>query len=575
MHSENARSEERAKQTQDGADAGIKVTKPAEQLGFWQQIRQFFAERILPNVHEFWYRREPLIWFIALAIGIGAGYAAIAFRHLIGLVQVAWLGSTSERVVLHAVKLDWWVILCAPTLGGLAVGLFLHHFMPGRRAHGVADVIEAQALHNCRISTRVGLSSALVAVVSLGSGASAGREGPVVHLGATLAAALRNLFALDQASQRTLLACGVAAAVSASFNVPLAGMLFAHEVILGHYALRAFVPITIASVAGAEIIRIHMGDFPTFLIPHYQIASHWEFPAFALLGVVCAIVAICFQFSVMAADWIGREIRMPLWSRPVVGGFIVGAIGVFFPQILGVGYDSTDLALKEHFPLWLLLSLLVAKIAATSITLASRFGGGVFSPSLYIGAMVGGAFGIVTGDLSPGLSSAHGLYATIGMGAVAAAILGAPISTTMIAFELTGDYSITIAILLAVSISTALHQAIHGASLFHWQLHQRGLYLQEGPHQHIMRTMQVRSFMVPLAEDEAEDALAQFGDETYWLRPTDSVETALRFFDASGHSRVPVVSEKIRGKHVGWALQVDALHAFNQALIAAHIEEHR
>ncbi|MCH8239212.1 MAG: chloride channel protein [Proteobacteria bacterium] len=529
---------------------------------------------MIPNLREFLRERQPLVWAIALAIGIGAAYFAIFFRTLIGLFQLPWLGTLSENVYSAALTTPWWVILLAPAVGGLAVGLFLQHLMPGRRVHGVADVIEARALLGCRISAREGLSSALVSAVSLGTGASAGREGPVVHLGATLASVLQDLFKLPHTARRTLLACGVAAAVSASFNAPIAGVLFAHEVILAHFAMRAFVPITISSVAATMIARIHLGDFPAFIIPDYQITSYWEFPAFALLGVTCACVAIAFQFAILTSDRIARSVDIPLWTRPVIGGAMVGFIAIWFPQVLGVGYDATDAALKDHFPLTLLLVLLVLKAVTTAITLASRFGGGIFSPSLYLGAMCGGAFGLMAASVFPEIASSEGLYAILGMGAVAAAVLGAPISTTLIVFELTGGYEMTLALLLAVSISTGLTQAVYGQSFFHDQLSSRGIFLKEGPHQHIVRSLKVRDFMLPI-EKSVSEAMAGLEADTAWLTPDDTVESALRAFDKTGLNRLPVVESGDTSKLAGWAEQVDALNAFNDALIEASREEHK
>ncbi len=549
----------------------------AHKSGFSRSIdwlRHLVSDRMVPNLRDFLHGRQPLVWALALAIGIGAAYFAIFFRTLIGLFQLPWLGTMSEHVYSAALNTPWWVILLAPAVGGLAVGLFLQYLMPGRRVHGVADVIEARALLDCRISAREGLSSALVSAMSLGAGASAGREGPVVHLGATLASILQDLFKLSHTARRTLLACGVAAAVSASFNAPIAGVLFAHEVILAHFAMRAFVPITISSVAATAIARIHLGDFPAFIIPEYQITSYWEFPAFALLGLTCACVVIAFQFAINASDRIARSVDIPLWTRPVIGGLMVGFIAIWFPQILGVGYEATDAALKDQFPLTLLLVLLVLKAVATAITLASRFGGGIFSPSLYLGAMCGGAFGLMAASVFPQIASSEGLYAILGMGAVAAAVLGAPISTTLIVFELTGGYEMTIALLLAVSISTGLTQAVHGQSFFHDQLSSRGIFLKEGPHTHIVRSLKVRDFMIAL-EKSVSEAMAGIEADTALLTPDDTVEAALRAFDKTGLNRLPVVESGDTGKLAGWVEHLDALNAFKDALIEASLEEHK
>ena len=544
-----------------------------------ESLHNAILERFQHNFDDFLTDRQPLTWLMGLVIGIAVGYAALAFRHLIGFVQLAWLGSTSEKVASLAAALPWWQILLAPAVGGLVVGFILQRYMPGQRAHAVADVIESRALRDCKIDPKTGLLSALLAALSLGSGASAGREGPVVHLGAMIASWLEHRFQLSPANRRTLLASGVGAAVAASFNAPIAGVLFAHEVILGHYAMRAFVPIVIASVAGGVISRVHLGNFPAFTIPDYQITSYLEVPAFALLGVTCAIVAILFQFTIMATERVVWHFEAPLWLRTALGGLAVGFIAIAFPQVLGVGYETTDQALYRAIPLWLLLALIVAKTVATSITLAVRFAGGIFSPSLYLGALTGAAFGVIATSAMPEVGASHGLYAILGMGAVAAAVLGAPISTTMICFELTGGFELSLALLLTVSISAGLTQALLGQSFFHWQLAKRGLFLQEGPHKSIMRRLTVASFMTALKPAETEKAegpmrLPTDADEP-WLLPSDTLERALRTFDRSGRARIAVVSENDQTLIIGWAERMFALNAFNKALIDAHVEEHR
>lgn len=534
-------------------------------------IRDLAGQTMVPNLRALVASRQPLVWLLAVLVGIGVAYAILVFRSSIAVVQYLWLGTMVERVSSWAANKPAWLIVLAPAAGGLAVGLFLHHVMPGRRAEGVADVIEARALNRARMPFWPGIGNAFVAAVSLGAGASAGREGPAVHLGAVLASGLGRWFALPPTAARALLGCGVAAAVSASFNAPIAGALFALEVVLGHYALSAFIPIVIATVGATVVTRIHLGDFPAFTIHDAAITSPLEFPAFALLGVVCGLVAVSFQFFVAMADTTARRVSMPLWLRPVAGGLMIGAMGVYFPQVLGVGYEATDSAIKGLFPLSLMLALIAAKMIATAITLASRFGGGVFSPSLYLGCMTGGAFGVMAGVLYPDFASSSGVYAIIGMGAVAAAVLGAPISTTLIVFEMTGGYELTIALLLAISASCALMQAVYGRSLFHWQLETRGLFLSEGAHRQITRTMTVSDFMSEFDADERPRPAK--GDTVLLI--SDTMETALRAFDRTGRSRLLVRANKTSRKMLGWAERVRALDAYNAALIDANIEEHK
>jgi CIC family chloride channel protein len=529
---------------------------------------------IKPNIRLFRSTRLPLVWALAIVIGVLTAIAAILFRMAIGAFQWLWLGTSAETVITAAATVPWWVILLAPTLGGLCIGIFLQTIQPKQRTGGVPDVIEARVQGGRGLPFWSGISSAFLTSASLGCGASAGREGPVVHLGATIGTALCQTFRLPDAARRILLACGVASAVSASFNAPIAGVLFAHEVILGHYAMTAFVPIVIASVLGTLMSRLWFGDIAAFSIPEYQISSLLEMPAFALLGLTCAAVAVIFQFSLIGTDWVARNISMPLWLRPVIGGLAVGAIGIVFPGVLGVGYEATDLALRQELPLMTMLALLVAKTAATSITLASRFGGGIFSPALYLGAMTGGAFGLIAAAAFPELASSHGLYAILGMGAVAAAVLGAPFSTTMIVFELTGGYALSIALLIAVSIATGLTQAVHGRSYFHWQLEMRGVMLNEGAHKWLVRIVHVSDFVERLPDD-AEPQTHDPEADGASLKLDDTLEAALKVFDESGTNRLPVVDAADHTKVIGHATHVRALRFFNAELINNQVEEHR
>ncbi len=527
-----------------------------------------------PNIAYALRKKQPLVWLLSLLIGVGTSLAAIAFRELIGAVQWTWLGTMSEQVASAARVLPWYVVVFVPAFGGLLVGLFLHYVQPQKRPLGVADVIEAKHTPETSLRFWPGIGSALVSASSLGFGASTGREGPVVHLGATIAASISRLFQLPSSSNRVLLACGVAGAVSASFNAPIAGVLFAHEVILGHYALSAFSAIVIASGAATIISRLYFGDAVAFSIPDHQITSFFEFPAFAMLGLVCALVAVLFQYALIGTDYVARTIQAPTWLRPVVGGLAVGIIGVWFPQVLGVGYQATDLALRNQLPLDLMMTLIVVKTAATAICLASRFGGGIFSPSLYVGAMTGGAFGLIAASAFPEMASSEGLYAILGMGAVAAAVIGAPLSTTMIVFELTGGYTLSIALLLTVSIATGITIAVHGRSYFYWQLESRGLAIADGPHSQLMRTVRVNEFMERVPPDLSERPLP-LEEGAPRLLTSDTLERALRVFDETGEPEIPVVRTAAVSQIVGYARQVDALRHFNEALIDASIEEHK
>ncbi len=538
------------------------------------KLKSIIVKWVEPNIAEFVSSRQVHVWLAVIIIGTGVSIAAILFRELIGLFQFVWLGKTGETISDTIRELPWYVVLLAPAIGGALVGWGLVNLLPHRRTGGVADVIEARTLEGRDIELKPALWSGVLTALSLGAGASAGREGPIVHLGAAIATAMSRKMKLPAWSHKTLLASGVAAAVSASFNAPIAGVLFAHEVILGHYSRRSFVPIVIASVGGTVFSRLWFGNIAAFDIPDYQLTSYWEIPAFVLLGLTCAVVSVLFQFALVSTDYVARLVSVSLYVRPIIGGLLIGAIALIYPQVLGVGYEATDQALRNQLTLEIMLGLLVAKTAATAITLASRFGGGVFSPALYLGAMTGGAFGLIASGVFPEFSSSQGLYSILGMGAVAAAVLGAPFSTTMIVFELTGGYALTMALLLAVSISTGINQAIHGHSYFEWQLELRGLFLRDGPHKYLMRTTKVRDFMRPAEETANFEILSDEEAETA-LKPTDNLEKALRAFDDGAYQQLPVVEENAPKRVVGWATQVRALARFNKALVDVSEEEHR
>lgn len=537
-----------------------------------KQIYLVVYRWVRPHFDAFMVMQQPKLWVLSIAAGIVGAIIAIAFRTSIGLLQVLWTGTTSERFMSALAQLPWWATVAGPVTGGILIGAILHFWHPSGRAGGVADVIEARASASKKLNMKDATFGVIISSITLGFGGSTGREGPVVYFAAAVSKALFRVFELPLSARRSMLGCGVAAAIAASFNAPIAGVLFAHEVILGHFAMSAFVPLVISAIIAAIISRIWFGEAPAFIIPDYQITTYLEIPAFALLGVTCAIVAILFQSSLIGTDWVSRHIKMPVFIRPVLGGLLVGIIALAFPQVLGVGYEATDAALAHSLDLNLMLALIVAKTAATSITLGSRMGGGIFSPALYLGAMTGGSFGIMAASVFPDLASSEGLYAIIGMGAVAAAVLGAPISTVVMIFELTGGFAFSVALLFAVSLSTGLTQIAMGRSFFYWQLYTRGILLEEGPHKHLAQRIRVRDLMRPLAENEPtpEFDISLTGA---WLRPGDTLESALRAFDVSGSTRLIVIEH---GTHfpIGYIHHVDALSNFNKALVEQSREEH-
>ncbi len=560
---------------------------------------------------------------LAAVIGLSAGYGAILFRTAIDAVQRAAYGSGSDHVIALAATLPWWQRLIVPVIGGLVIGLFVHFVLRGRRPQAVADVIEACAVRGGRMRLRDGIAQALASAASIGAGASVGREGPVVHLAATMSSWLGQRVGLGRPQMLTLLGCGVASGVAASFNAPIAGVFFALEVVVGHYGLAAFAPVVVAAVIGTMISRAHFGDYPAFVVPPMEISSYFEMPVFLLLGMICAGIAVLFMAGTMWSTRLAGRVPIPEWTKPALGGIAIGAIAAAYPEIIGVGYETTDRALDTGFGLQLVRILIVAKIAASCISLGAGFSGGVFSPSLCIGALTGSAFGMIVALAAPEAPISTSAYAMVGMGAVAGAVLGAPISTILIIFELTGDYAITIAVMIAVAVASLITRQVIGGSLFTWQLRARGVDLASAQDRAETRAIAVGSLMTDrhksvdqhtlaaeirealrtapdydlyvtdadgklvgvvtferlreLLFDPDPDPTATAGalaeTDLDYLEPTDTLDHALDLLETAPARHLPVVDDRASPRLVGVLYRQDALAAYNLALLRQRAQE--
>jgi CIC family chloride channel protein len=570
---------------------------------------------------------QLILLVLAVIMGAIAAYGAIGFRYLYLMVQGISFGTFSDSLVEHVRTLPAWRIILVPTAGGLLIGLFVHFLMPGRRTQAVADVMEAVALRSGRMGVRAGIGSALVSATSIGFGASVGREGPIVHLGAAISSWISRTLGLSRSLTINLLGCGVAAAIAASFNAPIAGTFFALEVIIGHYALTAFAPIVLASVTGTIISRAEFGDFAAFTVPSQSIVSALEFPAFAILGLISALVAVILMRGIGIAQGIAEKATLPRWMHPMIGGALLGTIALVYPEVLGVGYGTTDLVLQEQVALSVLIALLAVKIAAVSISIGAGFGGGVFSPSLFVGAMLGAAFGVIATEAFPQLSSGYTAYTLVGMGAVAGAVLGAPISTILIIFELTGgsNYSLMIAVMVAVVIASVVTQQIYGGSFFSVQLERRGVNLKRGREVGLLAETHVGDVMtgmysavspstpidvlrqklhtapyaqlfvvesenghflgtISLADlsesafDSSLDGLVNAADvmrtHPVALTPDVDLDVAIKLMEDIHEEHIGVVEDRDSMKILGVVHEVEVTLAYNRALMRARAEEH-
>ncbi|UUV05089.1 MULTISPECIES: chloride channel protein [Ruegeria] len=532
-------------------------------------------------------RRGPSqiqFWFIALAIGIAAGFMALGFRKAIRALQ-AYLYDTDDILLLHshAEKLPWFMVLIIPIIGGLIVGVILNRFTNDGRVRSVADVIEGSAITDGRVEVKAGIASFFASLITLSSGGSTGREGPVVHMAGVISTWVSNRIHADGITGRDLLGCAVAAAVSASFNAPIAGALFALEVVLRHFAVHAFAPIVIASVAGTVINRLEYGDVTEFTLETPgSLQFYVELPAFLILGLICGLVALLLMRSIFFAEDIGSHIQnrlsIPGWLRPAVSGAMLGLMAIWFPHIIGVGYETTIRALTGDLVLTTAILFAVTKTVAVAITMGGRMGGGVFSPSLMVGALTGLAFGLIATGLLPDVSGTHTLYAFAGMGAVAAAVLGAPISTTLIVFELTGDWQIGLAVMVSVSMSTALASRLVDRSFFLTQLERRDVHLAAGPQAYLLAMLRAGAVMRPLGDPRSitkEEAQGLI-DQGLCIQASATLEAAMPYFDRDDIPCIPVIILEKDGSEtpVGALYHVDALKAYNRALAATAAEEH-
>jgi CIC family chloride channel protein len=382
----------------------------------------------------------------------------------------------------------------------------MHWLSRESSGHGVPEVMEAVALHGGRIRPRVIWMKTLTSCLCIGTGGSAGPEGPIVQIGSAVGSGLGQILQVRPERMRLLVACGAASGLAATFNAPLAGVLFATEVILGHWAISTLSPLIVASVAGTFVAHsvpaVTGGDVRIFEIPAaFEIVSAWEIPLYALLGLACAAVGLAFVKALYAAEDFFRALLIPRWLQPAIGGLLAGALtlasihGLGGGYVHGAGYQAAEQAIRGNVGALVLLAAVAAKIAATSLTLGSGGSGGVFAPGLVLGAMTGGAFGATANALFPSVTAPAGAYAVVGMGAVLAGTMHAPITAILILFEMTGTYSIILPIMTACIVASLAASRAKGESIYTEKLKRRGVSLSHGLEASILGSARVRDVM--------------------------------------------------------------------------------
>jgi len=450
------------------------------------------TSRIKDALFRFRRTRYTFIVIAAVLIGVAGGFAAILFRYLIEGATWGFSGGQTTSPSGFS-DLAWWWILLMPMVGGLIVGHLVYWLAPEVKGTGVPEVMEAVALHGGWIRKRVALVKAAVVAVCLGSGGSAGREGPIVHVGAAIGSLIGSIFRVPVSQLRTFVGCGAAAGIAATFNAPIAGAMFAGEVILGQFGVVSFSAIVISSVMATVISRHFIGDFPAFIVPVFSMHHTYELFFYALLGLLAALVGCLFIWILGQLRELFAKISIPTTLKPALGGLFVGCLGIALPQVLGVGYSAINEAMHTSVPWLLMLALIGSKLLATSMTLSSGGSGGIFAPALFLGAMLGGLIGTGLASILPDDVGGMGSYALVAMGAMVAATTRAPITAIIIIFEMTNNYTIILPLMIACILATLVASQIIKPSIYHAKLLRRGVDLEKEQHVNVLKKVTVGS----------------------------------------------------------------------------------
>ncbi|QPJ65792.1 MAG: chloride channel protein [Candidatus Nitrohelix vancouverensis] len=463
----------------------MSTTEPASQK-YRQKFRQLIRKALL---------LDPHLLVLAALIGLLAGLASTAFRWMIHFVDSIFSGESLALIGITGSILPF-VIPLIPMMGGLAIGVICHFFPDAVKENGVHQVMHMVALKNGRIRPRTILSASTTSAITIGSGGSAGREGPTVQIGAAVGSLIGQWLHVSTDRMRVLVGCGAAAGIAASFNAPLAGVLFAMEIILGDFTIHTFSPIVIASVIGTVTGRALEGNAVTFEVPFHELVSHTEIIFYLILGLLCGLVASLFSTTYFkSSEFFEERVNIPKILKPALGGLIVGLMSIAVPQVLGNGYDAMGQALNGQMFWGLALALVFLKILATAITLGSGGMGGIFAPSLFIGAMTGSVFGAVIHSISPQFTASPETYAVVGMGAVAGAVMQAPLTNILMLFELTNDYTLILPIMATCIVSTYVFRGRGKISIYIEYLLRKGINIKHGREVSILNAIKVKDVM--------------------------------------------------------------------------------
>ena len=535
------------------------------------------------------WRLDQHVYFslLAILIGVLGGYGAVLFRFAIRAAQYVFYQNTQD-ILTFAHTLSPYLKIGIPALAGLLVGPVIYFGAHEAKGHGVPEVMEAVVLRGGRIRSRVALVKILASGISIGSGGSVGREGPIVQIGSSIGSTLARILRVPQRREKTMVGCGAAAGIAATFNAPIAGVLFAVEVLLGDFGLSTFSPVVLSSVTATTISRYYFGDLPAFVIPTYKVVSPWELLLYPVLGLLAGLVALLFIVTLYKSEDLFNALKLPDYVKPALGGMLLGLLLCRCARMITMYYYRLSLRMSSYF---------------TAL-------------------MAGGVFGWCAHKLFPLITASSGAYALVGMGALVAGTTHAPITAILIIFELTGDYGIILPLMLSCIAATIIATSLKRGSIYTIKLLRRGIDISKGWELSILRTLRVREIMSDRVVTIPESMLLvdvinalKYYDVSYLhtvnsrdeltgiisfrdIRPTlqedtlkrliiakdvattdvvtahasDSVYLALQKMNLREISQLPVVAENNEKKVIGMVSRKDVLDAYEKAVVHREIE---
>lgn len=472
---------------------------------------------------------------LALVVGAGAGGGAVLFRYLIFWVTELATGRSEYSAAGHLSSphfpgLGMYFVILVPVLGGLVYGPLIDRFAKEARGHGVPEVMLAIAERGGRIGPVVAVVKSLASAICIGVGGSVGREGPIVQIGSALGSTLAQRLRLTESRVRLMVACGAAGGISATFNAPIAGVFFALELILRDFQTESFGVVVLASVTADVIGRAAFGSHYFLTLPQFHQVSGFDYLLYAALGLLAALVGVAFiKVLYGMEDLFERYWPGPEWARPATGGVLLGLLLLALPEMYGVGYPVLQRSILDRYALWFLVALLVGKLVAVSLTIAIGGSGGVFAPSLFMGATLGTAFGVLAHHVFPGVAGPPGAYGLIGMGAVFAGAARAPITAVIIIFELTGDYTIILPLMVAIVLAAGCSNLLSTETIYTLKLRRRGIDVLRGQATNLMELLRVSDAMQPIPDPVSQDL---------------SLNEVIERLALDGRDALPVVDDK-------------------------------